>query len=87
MGSELLTWTKICEDCFQYVIELVPWNIKAVLKAKVDSTTSKEYLSCECESILWWYEHFLKAEMKPFLKENKLNQSLSKKVTISYKKN
>lgn len=24
--------------------------------------------------------------MKPFLKENKLNQSLSKKVTISYKK-
>ncbi len=27
-------WTKISEDCFQHLVESMPWRIKAVLKAK-----------------------------------------------------
>jgi len=27
-------WTKISEECFQHLVESMPWRIKAVLKAK-----------------------------------------------------
>ncbi len=31
-------WTKISEECFQHLVESMPWRIKAVLKAKMGST-------------------------------------------------
>jgi len=38
-------WTKISEECFQYLVESMPRRIKAVLKAKgVQPFTSKVYL-------------------------------------------
>ncbi len=33
-------WTKISEECFQHLVESMPWRIKAVLKAKADPTRS-----------------------------------------------
>ncbi len=36
-------WTKISEECFQHLVESMPWRIKAVLKAKVGPT---RYLQC-----------------------------------------
>ncbi len=38
-------WTKISEECFQHLVESMPWRIKVVLKSKVGPTrTSKVYL-------------------------------------------
>uniref|UniRef100_A0A3B4Z7B4 Transposase Tc1-like domain-containing protein n=1 Tax=Stegastes partitus TaxID=144197 RepID=A0A3B4Z7B4_9TELE len=38
-------WSKISEECFQYLVESMPQRIKAVLKAKgVQPSTSKVYL-------------------------------------------
>ncbi len=38
-------WTKISEECFQHLVESMPWIIKAVLKSKVvQPVTSKVYL-------------------------------------------
>ncbi len=38
-------WTKISEECFQHLVESMPWRIKAVVKAKVvQPGTSKVYL-------------------------------------------
>ncbi len=35
-------WTKISEECFQHLVESMPWRIKVVLKAKrVQPSTSK----------------------------------------------
>ncbi len=31
-------WTKISEECFQHLVESMPWRIKAVPKAKEDPT-------------------------------------------------
>ncbi len=31
-------WTKISEECFQHLVESMPWRIKTVLKAKVGQT-------------------------------------------------
>ncbi len=31
-------WTKISEECFQHLVESMPWRIKAVLKAKEGPT-------------------------------------------------
>ncbi len=31
-------WTKISEECFQYLVETIPRTIKAVLKAKAGQT-------------------------------------------------
>ncbi len=31
-------WTKISEECFQHLVESMPWRIKAVLKAKAGPT-------------------------------------------------
>ncbi len=37
-------WTKISEECFQHLVESMPWRIRAVLKANVQPGTSKVYL-------------------------------------------
>ncbi len=31
-------WTKISEECFQHIVESMPWRIKAALKAKGGQT-------------------------------------------------
>ncbi len=38
-------WTKISEECFQHLVESMPWRIKAIQKAKgVQPNNSKVYL-------------------------------------------
>jgi len=38
-------WTKICEECFQHLVESMPRSIKAVLKAKgYQPSSSKVHL-------------------------------------------
>ncbi len=32
--QQLSIWTKISEECFQHLVESMPWRIKALLKAK-----------------------------------------------------
>ncbi len=38
-------WTKISEECFQYLVESMPRRIKAVLKEKVGPTRYKQGVS------------------------------------------
>ncbi len=35
-------WTKISEECFQHLVESMPWIIKAVLKQAVPNKVSSE---------------------------------------------
>ncbi len=38
-------WTKISEECFQYLVESMPRRIKAVLNEKVGPTRYKQGVS------------------------------------------
>ncbi len=55
-------WTKISEECFQDLVESMPWRIKAILKAKVGPTQYQQgvpnKVASECIYI-YYFLHFL----------------------------